>query len=124
MYWVLFVCALLLPLLMLCIGLRWKKHPPGRSFFLAYRTELSQKTDETWRFAHWYVGKLWARSGLVLLAITVTLLLLLPEHYMTLIMWLVAAQGGLCAFSLMPAEGALRQRFHDDGSPKEAAPPT
>ena len=53
MYYVLFVFAMLTPVLMAVVGLIWRIHPPKRDGgFLAYRTALSSKTEETWAFAH------------------------------------------------------------------------
>lgn len=52
MYYVLFVFAMLTPVLMAVVGLIWRIHPPKRDGgFLAYRTALSSKTEETWAFA-------------------------------------------------------------------------
>ena len=49
MYYVLFVFAMLTPVLMAVVGLIWRIHPPKRDGgFLAYRTALSSKTEETW----------------------------------------------------------------------------
>lgn len=45
MYYVLFVFAMLTPVLMAVVGLIWRIHPPKRDGgFLAYRTALSSKT--------------------------------------------------------------------------------
>lgn len=44
MYYVLFVFAMLTPVLMAVVGLIWRIHPPKRDGgFLAYRTALSSK---------------------------------------------------------------------------------
>lgn len=60
MYYVLFVFAMLTPVLMAVVGLIWRIHPPKRDGgFLAYRTALSSKTEETWAFAHRHISKLW-----------------------------------------------------------------
>lgn len=67
MYYVLFVFAMLTPVLMAVVGLIWRIHPPKRDGgFLAYRTALSSKTEETWAFAHRHISKLWLRIGLLL----------------------------------------------------------
>ena len=40
-----------------------------------YRTTRSMKNQETWRFAHQYSGKIWHRSGLFLLPVSIVVML-------------------------------------------------
>ena len=77
MYYVLFVFAMLTPVLMAVVGLIWRIHPPKRDGgFLAYRTALSSKTEETWAFAHRHISKLWLRIGLLLSILSAVLMVL------------------------------------------------
>ena len=80
MYYVLFVFAMLTPVLMAVVGLIWRIHPPKRDGgFLAYRTALSSKTEETWAFAHRHISKLWLRIGLLLSILSAVLMVVFRE---------------------------------------------
>ena len=62
---------LLIPLLMVGLGKLLAKHPPKRiNGIYGYRTKRSMKTQETWDFAHRYLGNLWFRLGLVLIPLS------------------------------------------------------
>ena len=67
MMWFQVILTMLTPVAMLAVGLRWRKHPPRRECNgLAYRTALSEQNEDTWRFAHAHLSKLWVRLGLAL----------------------------------------------------------
>ena len=67
MMWFQVILTMLTPVAMLAVGLRWRKHPPRREGNgLAYRTALSEQNEDTWRFAHAHLSKLWVRLGLAL----------------------------------------------------------
>ena len=58
----------LIPLMMIGIGRLFMKRPPKRiNGIYGYRTKRSMKTQETWDFAHRYLGNLWFKIGLVLI---------------------------------------------------------
>lgn len=64
MMWFQVILTMLTPVAMLAVGLRWRKHPPRRECNgLAYRTALSEQNEDTWRFAHAHLSKLWVRLG-------------------------------------------------------------
>ena len=90
MMWFQVILTMLTPVAMLVVGLRWRKHPPRREGNgLAYRTALSEQNEDTWRFAHANLSKLWVRLGLALAALTlmvmrsVRLVGFLPQEIMT-----------------------------------------
>ena len=65
------VMTMLIPLIMVIFGwLFLHGFPKDRNSLLGYRTAMSMKSDDTWRFAHEYCGRLWLIIGLVLFAVT------------------------------------------------------
>ena len=59
-----FVVALLLPILLLCMGAAFKKGGPKEiNSVVGYRTHRSMQSVEAWRFAHQYSGALFKRSA-------------------------------------------------------------
>ena len=66
MYYLAFLLVMATPLALLVIGLVWRAQPPKRDGSgLAYRTALSDRSDETWAFAHRHISRLWTRLGLL-----------------------------------------------------------
>jgi uncharacterized membrane protein len=62
---------MLIPLIMIVFGWLFQHgFPKSRSSFLGYRTTMSMKNDDTWRFAHEYCGRIWLITGLILFAVT------------------------------------------------------
>lgn len=67
-WWLMFTFDLLIPIFM--IGLRkmmWKHSPKNINGIIGYRTQLSMKNLDTWRFAHDYCGQLWWKIGWIML---------------------------------------------------------
>ena len=64
-FWLFFTAMdLLIPGIMVGIGTRFLKHPPGTiNAWYGYRTARSMKNQETWDFAHETCGRLWVRLG-------------------------------------------------------------
>lgn len=61
----------LIPVIMICFGLKFMKAPPkNKESFFAYKTDRATKNDETWTFAHRYIGWLWFRLGIATAVIT------------------------------------------------------
>lgn len=62
------ICNLLLPALMIVFGKVFLKKPPDTiNEIYGYRTSRSKQNQETWKFAHLYCGKLWWKSGWIML---------------------------------------------------------
>ena len=67
-YIMMFTCNLLIPIVMLICGFFMSKYPPKEiNGIIGYRTTMSRKNMDTWKFAHDYCGKLWLKLGLLLL---------------------------------------------------------
>ena len=91
MYYINLVIGLLPPLVMLVIGIIWRRKPPARqSSGLAYRTALSERTQETWDFAHTHISRLWVRLGVVLSICTAILVHVWVKENFTLLLWVMA----------------------------------
>lgn len=71
------IMTMLIPLIMVVCGWLFMHGIPGdRNSLFGYRTGMSIKNDDTWRFAHEYCGRLWLIIGLVLFAVTTVFLVL------------------------------------------------
>lgn len=119
-WWVMFVCALLIPTLMIVCGIIMWKHPPKSiNVLIGYRTPRSMKNLDTWKFAHKYCGKLWWIIGLIMLIPSV--IVPCPFYYSSVnVIGMVT--GILCGVqlvilivSVIPTELALKINFTDDG---------
>ena len=70
-WWFMLAMALLIPLTMLVLGLRWQRGripPYGGSS--GYRTRRSLASPEAWAFAHVYFGRLWTILGAAMLPLS------------------------------------------------------
>ena len=66
-----FALVLVMPLMMLVVGAMWRLKPPAfGEGTVVFRTALTEKSPQVWAFAHEYCGKLWARYGAILTAIS------------------------------------------------------
>lgn len=110
--------SLVTPLAMLIVGLYWKIKPPKRGGSgLAYRTALSDRTEETWAFAHRRISKLWIYDGLLLSVVSVILIVALKARFTDFFLWLIAGQMVLLCISAFLVEGLLKSFFDKDGNP-------
>ena len=70
-WWYMFVCDLLIPMLLIIAGrMMWKHCPQKINRIYGYRTKRSMKSMETWKFAHDYCGRLWWKTGIVMLIVS------------------------------------------------------
>lgn len=118
MYYLAFLLVMVTPLALLAIGLRWRSHPPKRTGSgLAYRTALSERSDETWVFAHRRIAQLWIRMGLLLTLVSALLMILLRDHFTSFFLWLIGGQMVFLCISAFLVEGLLKVAFDEDGNP-------
>ena len=77
-FWIfMLIMDLLLPFTMIGFGRYFmKKAPKEINSVFGYRTSMSMKNKDTWKFAHKYCGKVWYVCGMVMLPITVIFMLL------------------------------------------------
>jgi uncharacterized membrane protein len=115
----LFGTTLLVPATMIGFGLLWKKHPPKDvNTIYGYRTPMSMKNDETWRFAHQYHAKIWLWIGLIVLVLSMIFAYVFRGNYEVSYLWIISIQTFIMLLSLIPTEKALKKKFDSDGRPK------
>ncbi|SFB35390.1 SdpI/YhfL protein family protein [Acetitomaculum ruminis DSM 5522] len=120
---VMFICNMLIPLIMILCGYFMWKHPPKKiNWAIGYRTKMSMKSKDTWKFAHDYCGRLWFKIGLILLIPTgiVQIPFIHSSDDVIGIMTLVieTVQIVFLFVSLIPVEIKLRKIFDGNGNRK------
>ena len=119
MFWIRLVSCFLIPAMMVAFGSLWRAHPPKTiNGVYGYRTRRSTQNQETWAFAHGYVGRLWRRWGWVLAAATavwggITRLLPAVDPWLEGVLLLQLA---VLLATLPCTERALGRTFCRDGS--------
>lgn len=111
------------PAILLGFGWRFMKKPPQEiNGVYGYRTSMSMKNQDTWEFAHQVCGRVWWRTGWLLLALSAALLAWMqtrPGGEKT--NWLlgilvVLAEGAALILTIIPVERALGKAFDKDGN--------
>lgn len=76
-FWVfMLMMDLLIPFMITGFGYFFlQKAPANINALFGYRTRMSMKNQDTWKFAHRYFGKLWYMWGRILLFLTVLVML-------------------------------------------------
>ncbi len=115
--------VILIPVLMIICGKYYiKKAPKNINHFVGYRTSRSMKNNETWKFAHNYMGKLWFKYGVVLLIVTVLLMFLSIGQDEDAVGGLAAiittVQGFVMIVPGVLTEKALKENFDEEGNRK------
>lgn len=117
------IMDMIIPIIMLVVSQMFiKKMPKHINSIVGYRTTMSMKNKETWKFAHEYCGKLWRVHGGIMLAISIIVMLLVLGKGKESI----AIVGGvLCSLqciwlvvTIIPVEKALRKNFDKNGNRK------
>ena len=123
-FWIfMMIMNLLIPFMMIGFGKYFMKSAPGSiNIVFGYRTSMSMKNQDTWKFAHQYVGKLWWKLGLLILIPTI--LIHIPFYGKSddtvgvLCGIICTIQVIVLCLSIIPVENALKKTFHDDGTRK------
>lgn len=121
MYTFLFIMTMMMPILMILIGLLWKKHPPKQiNSFYGYRTAWSMQSQEAWDFAHAYHAKTWMFWGISLLIFSLAAMILIyrKENYEIYDLVIVGMQMVVMLVSIVPTELALKKKY-GSGLPKD-----
>ena len=119
-YWLL-ICDLIIPIVMLISGrMMWKHCPKRINNIVGYRTTRSMKNMDTWRFAHDYCGKLWWKTGWVMIIPSVLIHIPLYHSDKNTIgfagLILMTIQCFIMIASIYLTEKALKKHFNDDGT--------
>ena len=103
------------------IGALMYKYPPKKiNKVMGYRTTLSMKNDETWKFANIYSGKLLLYTGIGLLLHSILIPVLLRKTVF-LDTFAIGFSFGSVLVLIIPVlmtEIALHNKFDKDGNPK------
>lgn len=121
-FWIfILVMNLIIPVIMIGFGWYFLKGKPEKiNHIVGYRTKLSMRNQDTWRFAHHYCGKLWFILGLILLILT-PIVMVLGLKLDTDIDFggiICTVQVIVIVATIIPTELALRRTFNEDGSRK------
>ncbi len=118
-----FVCNLLVPVLITVCGFMMYKRPPKEiNDIYGYRTSMSKKNKETWKFAHDYCGRLWIKVGIIMLIVSIIIQIFFINSNndtigtMTCILCII--QTIILVITIIPVERALKQNFDKDGNKK------
>ena len=121
-FWIfMLIMNLLIPVMMIGFGKYFMKSAPESiNIAFGYRTSMSMKNQDTWKFAHEYCGKLWYKWGMIMLILTIIVMLfLLGKSVDTIGYW----GGAVCMIQLVPligaifpTESALRRTFDKNGN--------
>jgi uncharacterized membrane protein len=92
-----------------------------------YRTNMSMKNEDTWKFAHKHCGKTWWIVGWVLLPVSIAaMFFVLGKDVDTVGLFggiLCAVQVIFLVGSIIPTERALRKHFDKNGNRKPDTSP-
>ena len=118
-FYLLSAVSLVVPLALSVVGIVWHIRPPKResSSLLAYRTNLSQRSEETWRFAHRMCARLWLRMGVILGVVTLAILIIFGRECQPYFLWIIVGQMALLCASALIVDMALKGGFDEDGKP-------
>ena len=114
------VMALLIPLTMMFFGNRFLYNAPSNiNSAFGYRTTMSMKNNDTWKYAHNCLGKIWRICGLILLPLSVIPLIFVFGRDVDL----VGTVGGIIVglqlipmfVSIISVEQGLKRNFDKNG---------
>ncbi len=120
-----FIMLLLIPAVMVGFGAYFMKRAPKKiNYVFGYRTARSMKNEDTWKFAHNFIGKIWLVCGTLLLVGGVVFFFVFTSgkdensvNIVSLIILGVQLLGLVC--SVFPTECALKKTFDENGKIKE-----
>ena len=116
----LWICSLLVLVIVSITGrMMWKHYPKNINGLIGYRTTLSMRNIDTWKFANEYCGRLWYRIGILMLIFSIIIcLLFFKASYNTAFMAsliLIAIQCIILVATIFPTENALKREFSEEG---------
>ena len=107
------------PVLMLAFGLYSAKGGPKEiSGLVGYRTSMSMKNIDTWKFAHMFIGKILIFVGLALLVISVIAILFAGEAAVRNGAFFLIVHILAFVVSIIVTEMALKKKFDSKGNRK------
>ena len=121
------ITLLLIPIIMIVVGKFYRdKAPGGINHFIGYRTTMSMKNDETWKFAHDKFSKVWYKWGLIMLPLSIVPMIFVigkdEDTIGTLGTIITVVQLVPILASIVFTEKALKKNFDEDGNRKNGKP--
>lgn len=123
-FWIfMLIMVLLIPITMIIFGRLFKVKPPQKiNPLFGYRTSMSMKNMDTWRFAHYTAGTFWFLAGIVILPITVVSMLMVIQQPVQLVGTvggvLVVIQIIFLISDIFYTERQLKKNFDQNGNRK------
>jgi len=98
-----------------------KKTPKEINSLIGYRSPMSTKNQDTWKFANEYSGRFWIKSGLMTAFVSVILAFALQpiNTYKNLMFALLYVQIAVLLLVIPFTEVALRKNFYKTGEKKQ-----
>ncbi|HQF32651.1 MAG TPA: SdpI family protein [Petrotogaceae bacterium] len=98
-----------------------KKTPKEINSLIGYRSPMSTKNQDTWKFANEYSGRFWIKSGLMTAFVSVILAFALQpiNTYKNLMFALIYVQIAVLLLVIPFTEVALRKNFYKTGEKKQ-----
>ena len=127
MFWIFMACMdALLPITMIVLGRQYKNNPPKEiNWGSGYRSSMSMKNKDTWKFAHEKIGKIWYICGCVLLPVSIALLFfVIGKNTDTIGEWggkICITQIFIMIVTVFRVEAALRKTFDKNGYRRKQA---
>lgn len=117
-----FIMLLLIPAVMVGFGAYFMRRAPKKiNYVFGYRTARSMKNEDTWKFAHKLIGKIWLVCGTVLLVGGVVFFFVFTSgkdensvNIASLVILGVQLLVLMC--SIIPTEIALKKTFDENGN--------
>ena len=123
-FWIfMLIMVLITPITFIVFGLLFANKPPKEiNDTYGYRTKRSMTNQETWNFAHKYIGKLWFVYGLIIFPFSVAIMSFVFGTEINLI----GTVGGILVFlqmiplifSIILTEKTLKKNFDEYGKRK------
>lgn len=119
------IMLLLIPAVMVGFGAYFMKRAPKKiNYVFGYRTARSMKNEDTWKFAHKLIGKIWLVCGTLLLVGGVVFFFVFTsgkdENAASIAsLVILGVQLLVLMCSIIPTEIALKKNFDENGNRKE-----
>ena len=123
-FWIFMLCmVLMIPVIMIVFGWIFMKKAPGKvNWVFGSKTKRSMTNEDTWAFAHKYIGRLWWICGFVLLPLSVIPMLLLSGKDKDMVgnvgAFITMVQMIPLVGTIFPTERALKKNFDENGWPR------
>lgn len=121
-YWIyMLTMTMIIPVIMIIIGIVFAKHYPAKiNYISGYRTRMSMKNMDTWKYAHQVSSRLWFRCGIVLLPVTMICMLFFIGRSKDMISYggllITMIQLAVMILTIPVIDHALHQCFYEDGT--------